>query len=105
MLPELIAFLYSIRAFLAILRICFISSSYDRIPKLNSISGFSNNNSVSYGDTNEGSYERAKRFNDGKTEGLPPLPQVTTTKGAPTTYGTFDLGQGDSTISIMDLMQ
>ena len=68
-------------------------------------SSVSSNNSVSYGDTNEGSYERAKRFNNGKTEGLPPLPQVTTTKGAPTTYGTFDLGQGDNTNSIMDLMQ
>ena len=68
-------------------------------------SSVSSNNSVSYGDTNEGSYERAKRFNDGKTDGLPSLPNVVTTKGAPTTYGTFDLGQGDNTNSIMDLMQ
>ena len=76
--------------------------AYNYIQKSSSIS---NNDSVSYGDTNEGSYERAKRFKDGKTEGLPPLPQVTTSKGAPTTYGTFDLGQGDSTYSINDLMQ
>ena len=68
-------------------------------------SSVSSNNSVSYGDTNENSYERAKRFNDGKTDGLPSLPNVVTTKGAPTTYGTFDLGQGDNTNSIMDLMQ
>ena len=68
-------------------------------------SSVSSNSSVSYGDTNEGAYERANRFKDGKTEGLPPLPQVTTSKGAPTTYGTFDLGQGDSTSGITDLMQ
>lgn len=30
---------------------------------------------------------------------------MTTSKGAPTTYGTFDLGQGDSTSGITDLMQ
>lgn len=67
-------------------------------------SSVSSNNSVSYGDTNENSYERAKRFNDGKTEGLPSLPNVVTTKGAPTTYGTFDFGQS-STDNINDLMQ
>lgn len=67
-------------------------------------SSVSSNNSVSYGDTNEGSYERAKRFNDGKTEGLPSLPNIVTTKGAPTTYGTFNFGQS-STDNINDLMQ
>lgn len=67
-------------------------------------SSVSSNNSVSYGDTNENSYERAKRFNDGKTEGLPSLPNVVTTKGAPTTYGTFNFGQS-STDNINDLMQ
>ena len=67
-------------------------------------SSVSSNNSVSYGDTNEGSYERAKRFNDGKTDGLPSLPNVVTTKGAPTTYGTFNFGQS-STDNINDLMQ
>lgn len=67
-------------------------------------SSVSSNNSVSYGDTNEGSYERAKRFNDGKTEGLPSLPNIVTTKGAPTIYGTFDFGQS-STDNINDLMQ
>ena len=67
-------------------------------------SSVSSNNSVSYGDTNEGSYERAKRFNDGKTEGLPSLPNVVTTKGAPTTYGTFNFGQS-STDNINDLLQ
>ena len=67
-------------------------------------SSVSSNNSVSYGDTNEGSYERAKRFNDGKTEGLPSLPNVVTTKGAPTTYGTFNFGQS-STDNINDLIQ
>ena len=67
-------------------------------------SSVSSNNSVSYGDTNEGSYERAKRFNDGKTEGLPSLPNVVTTKGAPTTYGAFNFGQS-STDNINDLIQ
>ena len=67
-------------------------------------SSVSSNNSVSYGDTNENSYERAKRFNDGKTEGLPSLPNIVTTKGAPTTYGTFNFGQS-STDNINDLMQ
>ena len=67
-------------------------------------SSVSSNNSVSYGDTNEGSYERAKRFNDGKTDGLPSLPNVVTTKGAPTTYGTFNFGQS-STDNINDLIQ
>ena len=67
-------------------------------------SSVSSNNSVSYGDTNENSYERAKRFNDGKTDGLPSLPNVVTTKGAPTTYGTFNFGQS-STDNINDLMQ
>ena len=67
-------------------------------------SSVSSNNSVSYGDTNENSYERAKRFNDGKTEGLPSLPNVVTTKGAPTTYGAFNFGQS-STDNINDLMQ
>lgn len=67
-------------------------------------SSVSSNNSVSYGDTNENSYERAKRFNDGKTEGLPSLPNVVTTKGAPTTYGTFNFGQS-STDNINDLIQ
>lgn len=67
-------------------------------------SSVSSNNSISYGDTNEGSYERAKRFNDGKTEGLPSLPNIVTTKGAPTTYGTFNFGQS-STDNINDLMQ
>lgn len=76
--------------------------AYNYIQKSSSVSS---NNSISYGDTNESAYERASRYKDGKTEGLPPLPQVTTSKGAPTTYGTFDLGQGDSTYSITDLMQ
>ena len=67
-------------------------------------SSVSSNNSVSYGDTNENSYERAKRFNDGKTDGLPSLPNVVTTKGAPTTYGTFNFGQS-STDNINDLIQ
>ena len=67
-------------------------------------SSVSSNNSVSYGDTNENSYERAKRFNDGKTEGLPSLPNIVTTKGAPTTYGTFNFGQS-STDNINDLIQ
>ena len=67
-------------------------------------SSVSSNSSVSYGDTNENSYERAKRFNDGKTDGLPSLPNVVTTKGAPTTYGTFNFGQS-STDNINDLMQ
>lgn len=67
-------------------------------------SSVSSNNSVSYGDTNENSYERAKRFNDGKTDGLPSLPNIVTTKGAPTTYGTFNFGQS-STDNINDLMQ
>ena len=67
-------------------------------------SSVSSNSSVSYGDTNEGSYERAKRFNDGKTDGLPSLPNVVTTKGAPTTYGTFNFGQS-STDNINDLIQ
>lgn len=67
-------------------------------------SSVSSNNSVNYGDTNENSYERAKRFNDGKTEGLPSLPNIVTTKGAPTTYGAFDFGQS-STDNINDLMQ
>ena len=67
-------------------------------------SSVSSNNSVSYGDTNEGSYERAKRFNDGKTDGLPSLPNIVTTKGAPTTYGTFNFGQS-STDNINDLIQ
>lgn len=67
-------------------------------------SSVSSNSSVSYGDTNENSYERAKRFNDGKTEGLPSLPNVVTTKGAPTTYGTFNFGQS-STDNINDLIQ
>ena len=67
-------------------------------------SSVSSNNSVSYGDTNENSYERAKRFNDGKTEGLPSLPNVVTTKGAPTSYGAFNFGQS-STDNINDLIQ
>ena len=67
-------------------------------------SSVSSNSSVSYGDTNENSYERAKRFNDGKTDGLPSLPNVVTTKGAPTTYGTFNFGQS-STDNINDLIQ
>ena len=75
--------------------------AYNYIQKSSSISS---NNAVSYGDTNEGSYERAKRFNDCKTDGLPSLPNVVTTKGAPTTYGTFNFGQS-STDNINDLIQ
>lgn len=68
-------------------------------------SSVSSNNSVSYGDTAEGELERASRYKDGNTKNLPSMPQVTTSKGAPTSYGTFNFGQGDSTSGITDLMQ
>lgn len=68
-------------------------------------SSVSNNNSVSYGDTAEGELERASRYKDGNTKNLPSMPQVTTSKGAPTSYGTFNFNQEDSTSGITDLMQ
>lgn len=67
-------------------------------------SSVSSNSSVSYGDTAEGEFERASRYKDGNTKNLPSMPQVTTTKGAPTSYGTFNFGQS-STDNINDLMQ
>ena len=76
--------------------------AYNYIQKSSSISS---NNSVSYGDTAEGEYERASRYKDGNTKNLPDMPKVTTSKGAPTSYGTFDLGQGDVTYNITDLIQ
>ena len=68
-------------------------------------SSVSSNNSVSYGDTAEGELERASRYKDGNTKNLPSMPQVTTSKGAPTSYGTFNFNQGDSTSGITNLMQ
>lgn len=68
-------------------------------------SSVSNNNSVSYGDTAEGELERASRYKDGNTKNLPSMPQVTTSKGAPTSYGMFNFNQGDSTSGITDLIQ
>ncbi len=76
--------------------------AYNYIQKSSSVSS---NNSVSYGDTAEGEYERASRYKDGNTKNLPDMPKVTTSKGAPTSYGTFDLGQGDVTYNITDLIQ
>lgn len=67
-------------------------------------SSVSSNSSVSYGDTAEGELERASRYKDGNTKNLPSMPQVTTSKGAPTSYGTFNFGQS-STDDINDLMQ
>lgn len=68
-------------------------------------SSISSNSSVNYGDTAEGELERASRYKDGNTKNLPSMPQVTTSKGAPTSYETFNFNQGDSTSGITDLMQ
>lgn len=76
--------------------------AYNYVQKASSVSS---NNSVTYGDTAEGEYERASRYKDGNTKDLPSMPKVTTSKGAPTSYGTFDLGQGDATYNITDLIQ
>lgn len=67
-------------------------------------SSVSNSNSVGYGDTTEGSYQKADRYKNGNTEGLPEFPKVVTTKGAPTTYGTYDFGQVN-TDNINNLME
>lgn len=76
--------------------------AYDYVQTSSSVSS---NNSVGYGDTAEGSYQRASRYKDGNTDKLPPMPEVTVTKGAPTTYGSYDFGQGGNTDSINDLIQ
>lgn len=76
--------------------------AYNYVQKASSVSS---NNSVTYGDTAEGEYERASRYKDGNTKDLPSMPKVTTSKGAPTSYGTFDLGQGDVTYNITNLIQ
>ena len=76
--------------------------AYNYVQKASSVSS---NNSVTYGDNAEGEYERASRYKDGNTKDLPSMPKVTTSKGAPTSYGTFDLGQGDVTYNITDLIQ
>lgn len=76
--------------------------AYNYVQKASSVSS---NNSVTYGDNAEGEYERASRYKDGNTKDLPSMPKVTTSKGAPTSYGTFDLGQGDATYNITDLIQ
>lgn len=76
--------------------------AYNYVQKASSVSS---NNSVTYGDTAEGEYKRASRYKDGNTKDLPSMPKVTTSKGAPTSYGTFDLGQGDVTYNITDLIQ
>lgn len=67
-------------------------------------SSVSSSNSVGYGDTTEGTYERANRYKDGNTKGLPDMPEIVVTRGAPTTYGMYNFGQAN-TDGINDLIQ
>lgn len=68
-------------------------------------SSISSSNSVGYGDTTEGTYQRANRYKDGNTEQLPEMPKVTVTRGAPTTYGGYGFGQGVNINNINDLTE
>ena len=68
-------------------------------------SSVSNSNSVGYGDTNEGVYERNSRYKDGNTGNLPPMPNIVITNGAPTTYGGYNFGQVTNTDNINDLIE